>query len=287
MENNEELTRKAILQVRGLSKKFGDQTVLDDVGFDVQRGEVLVVLGPSGCGKSTLLRCINGLESINGGDVVYNGASIVHGKVDRSLVHQNIGMVFQSYDLFPHLDVLGNLLLAPVHVQKRNKAEATRAAQELLERVGLSDKMHAMPRKLSGGQRQRVAIVRALCLNPKVMLFDEVTAALDPEMVSEVLQVVRDLAASGMTLVIVTHEMEFARQIADRVLFLEKGKVIECTPARHFFGSGGSERARRFLERFRFQQDVHPFALAGNSFTPERSNGIVAKTINQTTNQER
>jgi polar amino acid transport system ATP-binding protein len=261
-----------LLEVRSVNKFFGTRQVLDGVHLTVRRGEVLVVAGPSGCGKSTLLRCLNGLEDVQGGDILFHGRSIVRGPLDKRWVHQKIGMVFQTYDLFPHLNVLQNLLLAPVHVQKREKAEATRQARELLARVGLADRELAMPRQLSGGQRQRIAIVRSLCMNPEVILFDEVTAALDPEMVAEVLAVVRQLAAGGMTMVIVTHEMGFARAVADHVLFMENGRAVELTPSARFFAGAGSERARLFLDKLNIhRQEVpqSPFHNASRKYVPE------------------
>jgi len=238
-----------LLTVTGVSKNFGRKTILSDVSFDLHRGEVLVIIGPSGCGKSTLLRCLNGLEKVNAGDISFHEKSIVHGKVDAKIIHQKIGMVFQSYDLFPHLNVLQNLLLGPIKVQKRDLTEATQQARTLLARIGLADRETALPRQLSGGQKQRIAIIRSLCMNPEIMLFDEVTAALDPEMVSEVLDVIRELAKQGMTMVIVTHEMGFAQAIADRVLFLEQGKICEIGPSDQFFAKPTSERAQQFLDK--------------------------------------
>ena len=211
----------SLLQVRELTKKFGDNMILDGIDLDVKQGEVVVLVGPSGCGKSTLLRCINGLEPIQGGEILLDGQKIEKGSKELTKIRQKIGMVFQSYDLFPHLKVIDNITLAPLKVQKRGKEEAEKEARELLARVGLEDKADSYPRELSGGQKQRVAIVRALIMHPEVMLFDEVTAALDPEMVREVLDVILQLARQGRTMMIVTHEMAFARAIADRVLFLE------------------------------------------------------------------
>ena len=218
---------ETLLTVEHLIKKYGDQVILDDVSLDVKKGEVIVVVGPSGCGKSTLLRCINALEPIQGG-VVKLGSEVINPK-SKSLtrLRQKIGMVFQSYDLFPHLTVLDNILLAPTKVQKRSKDEVKEEAMKLLRRVGLEEKAGSYPRELSGGQKQRVAIVRALCMHPEILLFDEVTAALDPEMVREVLDVILDLAAQGRTMIIVTHEMQFARAVADRIIFLEGGKIQE------------------------------------------------------------
>ena len=238
------------LQVSGLIKKFGEDTVLNGIDLSVRQGEVVVVLGPSGCGKSTLLRCMNGLETPTAGTILLDGEPISAGDRNITRQRQKIGMVFQSYDLFPHKTILDNVTLAPRKVLKRPKAEAEADAQRLLERVGLWEKRNAYPRELSGGQKQRVAIVRALCMNPEVMLFDEVTAALDPEMVREVLDVMLELARQGMTMVIVTHEMRFARAIADRVVFLDGGVIVEQSPPEIFFNNPRTQRARDFLQTF-------------------------------------
>ncbi len=242
-----------LLTVRGLTKRFGSNTVLKDISFQVERGEVIVVIGPSGCGKSTLLRCINALEPIEGGEVLLENDVVNPGGKNLIELRQKIGMVFQSYDLFPHLTVLKNITLAPMKAQKRKKAEVEAEAMALLERVGLKDKAQSYPRELSGGQKQRVAIVRALCVHPELLLFDEVTAALDPEMVREVLDVMLNLAATGKTMIIVTHEMRFARAIADRVLFLDGGDIVEEAPPERFFTAPETERAKRFLETFEFK----------------------------------
>ena len=228
--------------------------MLNDLSFAIQRGEVVVILGPSGCGKSTLLRCINGLEPIQSGEILLNGQSIINGKTNWSQIRQKIGMVFQSYDLFPHMTVLENILLGPLKVQKRSRQEAASAAERLLERVGLLEKKNAYPRQLSGGQKQRVAIVRALIMEPEIMMFDEVTAALDPEMVREVLDVILELARGGMTMLIVTHEMQFARAIADRIMFLDAGEIQEISAPDVFFQNPQTERARRFLSTFQFSK---------------------------------
>ena len=241
-----------LLSVSGLVKRFGDTTVLDGVSLEVRKGEVIVIVGPSGCGKSTLLRCINALEPIQGGEVRLDGQMMNPAGKDLARLRQKIGMVFQSYDLFPHLTVLHNITLAPRKVQGRDRAEAEEEARALLDRVGLLDKQDRYPRELSGGQKQRVAIVRALCMHPELLLFDEVTAALDPEMVREVLDVMLDLARGGRTMVIVTHEMSFARAIADRALFLEGGSVVEEGPPEEFFTRPKTERARKFLNTFTF-----------------------------------
>jgi polar amino acid transport system ATP-binding protein len=242
------------LQATGIVKSFGDDTVLNGIDLSVKRGEVVVVLGPSGCGKSTLLRCLNGLEQINGGEILLDGEAITSTGKNMSRMRQKIGMVFQSYDLFPHKTIIDNVTLAPIKVQKRSKAEAEAEAETLLRRVGLWEKRDQYPRQLSGGQKQRVAIVRALCMHPEVMLFDEVTAALDPEMVREVLDVMLELAQQGLTMIIVTHEMQFARAIADRIMFLDGGKVVEETDPESFFTNPQTERAKQFLNTFSFEK---------------------------------
>jgi len=225
----------ALIEFQGFNKFFGDQQVLKGIDLSVQSGEVVVILGPSGCGKSTLLRCLNGLEVAHSGSLRFAGNELLHKSTDWRQVRQDIGMVFQSYHLFPHMSVLDNILLGPLKVQKRDPREARAQAEKLLERVGLADKRDAFPRQLSGGQQQRIAIVRSLCMNPQVMLFDEVTAALDPEMVKEVLEVIQGLARDGMTLLIVTHEMAFARAVADRVVFMEAGRILEHNTPEAFF----------------------------------------------------
>ena len=242
------------LQVSGLVKRYGDETVLDGIDLSVRKGEVVVVLGPSGCGKSTLLRCMNGLEKSDEGTILLDGEAVTSGGKKITRLRQKIGMVFQSYDLFPHKNILDNIMLAPMKVQKRSRAEAERDAEKLLKRVGLWEKRKAYPRELSGGQKQRVAIIRALCMNPEVMLFDEVTAALDPEMVREVLDVMLELAEQGMTMVIVTHEMQFARAIADRVLFLDGGKIVEESDPDSFFTAPRTDRAKDFLRTFTYEK---------------------------------
>ena len=242
------------LQVSGLKKQFGSETVLNGIDLEVHKGEVVVVLGPSGCGKSTLLRCMNGLETPTGGTIRLDGEAITSGSKTITRQRQKIGMVFQSYDLFPHKNILDNITLAPVKVQKRPKEEVEEQAEKLLKRVGLWEKRKAYPRELSGGQKQRVAIVRALCMNPEVMLFDEVTAALDPEMVREVLDVMLELAEQGMTMVIVTHEMQFARAIADRILFLDDGVIVEESEPEQFFANPKTQRAKDFLQTFTYEK---------------------------------
>ena len=241
-----------ILKIEHLHKSYDDLTVLEDISLTVRKGEVTVIVGPSGCGKSTLLRCINGLEDIQDGKVILEGEVINPSSQKNTLYRQKIGMVFQSYDLFPHKTILGNIMLAPVKVQKRNKEEVRLEAEQLLEKVGLSSKKDNYPRQLSGGQKQRVAIVRALIMHPEILLFDEVTAALDPEMVREVLDVILELAKQQRTMLIVTHEMAFARAIADRVIFMDGGSIIEDSDPEHFFTSPGTERAQRFLKTFEF-----------------------------------
>lgn len=249
------MSNEVLLSVSNLVKKFGDTLVLDSVSLEVKKGEVCAILGPSGCGKSTFLRCINGLESINGGSIAFNGEVINaanDSKINWSKIRQKIGMVFQSYELFPHLSVLDNILLAPCKVQKRKKEEVTTQAIKLLERVGLAHKKDSYPKELSGGQKQRVAIVRALCMNPEIMLFDEVTASLDPEMVKEVLEVIKELATQGMTMILVTHEMKFAQNVADRIVFFDSGKIAEIATPQEFFTNPKSERAKRFFNIFEF-----------------------------------
>lgn len=242
----------ALLTIDNVVKRFDDATILDGISFSVKKSEVIVIVGPSGCGKSTLLRCINALEPIQEGSITLDGDVIERNSKTLPLLRQRIGMVFQSYDLFPHLMVLDNILLAPCKVQKRDKEEVRKEAMSLLERVGLKEKAKSYPRELSGGQKQRVAIVRALCMHPEILLFDEVTAALDPEMVREVLDVMLDLAKQGRTMLIVTHEMQFARAIADRIIFLDNGKIVEEATPDEFFDNPKTERAKQFLNTFEF-----------------------------------
>lgn len=242
----------ALLTIDNVVKRFDDATILDGISFSVKKSEVIVIVGPSGCGKSTLLRCINALEPIQEGSITIDGDVIERNSKTLPLLRQRIGMVFQSYDLFPHLTVLDNILLAPCKVQKRDKEEVKQEAMSLLERVGLKEKAKSYPRELSGGQKQRVAIVRALCMHPEILLFDEVTAALDPEMVREVLDVMLDLAKQGRTMLIVTHEMQFARAIADRIIFLDNGKIVEEATPDEFFDNPKTERAKQFLNTFEF-----------------------------------
>ena len=240
-----------LLDIRHLKKTYdGSHFVLNDISMQVKKGEVVVILGASGCGKSTFLRCINGLESIQSGEILLNGTLLNHKKAKWSAIRQRIGMVFQSYDLFPHMSVMDNILLGPLKVQKRERKEVVAQAKKLLERVGLAQKMYASPKELSGGQKQRVAIVRALCMNPEIMLFDEVTASLDPEMVKEVLEVILELAKEGMTMLIVTHEMRFAKKVADRICFFDEGKLAEESSPEVFFTNPTTQRAKRFLKVF-------------------------------------
>lgn len=237
----------SVLAARHIKKKFGDLNILKDVSLSIEKGEVLVLLGPSGSGKSTLLRSLNGLEKIDNGDILFNGKPLVLTEKAWQKIRPEIGMVFQSYDLFPNLTVLDNILLGPLKVQKREKEEVIEQANILLKRIGLADKASSYPRELSGGQKQRVAIIRSLVMQPQVLLFDEVTASLDPEMVREVLTVIKDLAAEGMTMLIVTHEMNFARQVADRIIFMDAGKIIVESKAAAFFTSETHPRVKQFL----------------------------------------
>lgn len=243
-----------VIEVSHLHKQFGDNVILDDLSLSVNKGEVVVLIGPSGCGKSTLLRCLNGLEPIQGGTVSLHGEPVEYGKSSLTRIRQKIGMVFQNYDLFPHMTVMDNILLAPLKVQKRSRDEARAEALTLLERVGLKEKADAYPSELSGGQKQRVAIVRSLIIHPDIILLDEITAALDPEMVHEVLNVVLDLAKSGTTMMIVTHEMAFAEAAADRIIFLDSGSIVEEGEPHEFFRCPKTERAQRFLKTFSYTE---------------------------------
>ena len=244
--------KQILLEVKNIVKDYGEGKVLDDVSLQIHKGEVIVLIGPSGCGKSTLLRCLNGLEKIQSGEIVLDGESITQKKTDLQKVRQKIGMVFQSYDLFPNMSVIDNITLGPLKVQKREKEEVIKEAEVLLERVGLLKKRDAFPRQLSGGQKQRVAILRALIMKPELILFDEVTAALDPEMVREVLDVILELAKEGYTMLIVTHEMQFAKAVADRIVFIDAGKIVETDTPEKFFNQPETERAKRFLNTFVF-----------------------------------
>ena len=243
-----------ILRVNNLSKRFEDIEVLNNLSLSVKKGEVVVIVGPSGCGKSTFLRCLNGLEDINEGEVFLGDEKVNPNKKNLSKTREKIGMVFQSYDLFPHKTILQNITLAPIKVKKRKKAEVEEEALKLLDRVGLLSKKDNYPRQLSGGQKQRVAIVRALIMHPEVLLLDEITAALDPEMVREVLDVVLSLAKEGRTMLIVTHEMAFAKAVADRVIFLENGKIVEEGNPKEFFENPQTDRLKKFLETFSYEK---------------------------------
>ena len=249
----------SLLSLENIHHHKGASAILSGISLDIAPGEVVALLGPSGCGKSTLLRCINGLEPLSAGTVHFAGQHL-HAGSDWTLLRQQIGMVFQHYQLFPHLTVLENLALAPLVAKKQPKAEVHARAHQLLAKVGLADKADVYPRQLSGGQQQRVAIARALCMEPQLMLFDEITAALDPEMVLEVLQVLRDLAKDGMTMLLVTHEMRFAEAMASRVLFMDKGQLVDdCTPA-EFFHTERHPRAQQFLSTFRQLTDLGALA---------------------------
>ena len=247
----ENKTGEVIISVRGLTKHFngGDVQALCGVDADVHRGEVLVVIGPSGSGKSTFLRCLNLLELPTDGTITFEGVDITDPKVNINIHRQKMGMVFQHFNLFPHMTVLKNMTIAPIQLLKKSREEAEAKAMTLLERVNLADRANAYPNQLSGGQKQRIAIVRALCMEPQVMLFDEPTSALDPEMVGEVLDVMRELARSGMTMVCVTHEMGFAREVGDRVLFFDEGKIVEEGTPLEIFTNPKEQRTRDFLNK--------------------------------------
>lgn len=240
-----------LIRAENIVKDYGDGAVINNLSLDLYKGEVLVLIGPSGCGKSTFLRCLNGLETIQGGKIFFEDEQLNKSGTNWANVRQKIGMVFQSYELFPHMSVIDNITLAPRKILGVKKEVAQKEAEGLLEKVGLLDKKDFYPRQLSGGQKQRVAILRSLIMHPQIMLFDEVTAALDPEMVREVLDVMLDLARSGMTMIIVTHEMNFAEAVCDRVVFLEHGSIVESGD-KTFFKSPKTERARQFLNTFTF-----------------------------------
>ena len=240
---------EVLIEVNNLGKSFGDHEVLRDISLDVHRGEVISIIGPSGCGKSTFLRSINLLETPTSGDIIFEGTDILDPNTDIDLLRRRIGMVFQSFNLFPHKTVKENIMLAPVKLKIMTEEEASAKADELLARIGLQDKADQYPSRLSGGQQQRVAIARALAMNPDVMLFDEPTSALDPEMVGEVLNIIKDLAFSGMTMIVVTHEMGFAREVSDRVLFFNDGVIAEENTPEEFFGNPQNERLRDFLSK--------------------------------------
>ena len=245
------MTTENVIEVRGLEKHFNDGQLkaLQGVDADIRRGEVMVVIGPSGSGKSTFLRCLNLLEIPTKGTITFEGVDITSPKVDINIHRQKMGMVFQHFNLFPHMTVLKNMTLAPIKLKKIKEADATEKAMALLDRVGLKDRANAYPNQLSGGQKQRIAIVRALCMAPEVMLFDEPTSALDPEMVGEVLDVMKELAKSGMTMVCVTHEMGFAREVGDRVLFFDEGKIVEEGTPQKIFSAPKEQRTKDFLNK--------------------------------------
>ncbi|SDN37837.1 polar amino acid transport system ATP-binding protein [Fictibacillus solisalsi] len=238
-----------MINVRNLKKSFGDLEVLKDINSEIKEQEVVCVIGPSGSGKSTFLRCLNKLEDITGGEVIVNGYNLVDPKVNINLVRQDVGMVFQQFNLFPHKSVLENVTLGPIKVRGMAPAQAKEKALELLAKVGLKDKASSYPGQLSGGQKQRVAIARALAMDPKIMLFDEPTSALDPEMVGEVLEVMKQLAKEGMTMVVVTHEMGFAREVGDRVIFMDGGYIVEENIPSELFGNPQHERTKSFLSK--------------------------------------
>ncbi|MFC4802670.1 MULTISPECIES: amino acid ABC transporter ATP-binding protein [Neobacillus] len=239
----------SIITVKNLRKSFGNLEVLKDINAEVQEKEVICVIGPSGSGKSTFLRCLNRLEEISGGEVVINGHNITDPKININKVRQEVGMVFQQFNLFPHKTVLENITLGPIKILSKDKAEAEKKALELLDKVGLKEKAGSYPGELSGGQKQRVAIARALAMNPKIMLFDEPTSALDPEMVGDVLEVMKQLAKEGMTMVVVTHEMGFAREVGDRVIFMDGGYIVEENEPNQLFGNPQHERTKAFLSK--------------------------------------
>lgn len=248
-----------ILEMNHIHKSFGDLEVIKDISLSVAEGEILSIIGPSGSGKSTILRCATMLETINGGEIIYmgekaaftdNNGNVVYAKGDRAKkINSNFGLVFQNFNLFPHYSVMKNITDAPIHVQKRDKDEVFKQAKELLEKMGLTDKADYYPCQLSGGQQQRVSIARALCMNPKILFFDEPTSALDPELTLEILKVIRDLAKEHMTMVIVTHEMNFAREVSNRIIFMEKGVIVEETTPDKMFNSD-NERTRAFLGKY-------------------------------------
>lgn len=242
--------KETLIQVQNLTKTFGGSVhALNGVSTDIKKGEVVCVIGPSGSGKSTFLRCLNRLEDPTDGRIIFAGEDLMDPKTDIDMHRQKMGMVFQHFNLFPHMSILKNMTIAPMKLQKRGKDEAEGQAMKLLERVGLADRANAYPSQLSGGQKQRIAIVRALCMNPEVMLFDEPTSALDPEMVGEVLNVMRDLAKEHMTMVVVTHEMGFAREVSDRVIFMAEGKIVEEGTPEEIFTAPKTERLQTFLSK--------------------------------------
>lgn len=242
-------TDNVLIEVKNLQKSFGNVDVLKGINNTINKGEVVVIIGPSGSGKSTYLRCLNLLEEPTGGNIIFEGTDITDPKTNINLHRQKMGMVFQQFNLFPHMTILKNMTIAPMKLLGMSKSEAEKKAMELLEKVGLADRANSYPSQLSGGQKQRVAIVRALCMDPQVMLFDEPTSALDPEMVGEVLNVMKELASSGMTMAVVTHEMGFAKEVADRVLFIDEGIIMEEGTPEEIFASPKSPRLRDFLSK--------------------------------------
>lgn len=238
-----------MITIKNLHKSFGEHEVLKGIDLEIEKGEILVIIGPSGSGKSTILRCMNLLETPTSGDVIFEGKSLVDKKTNIDEIRQNIGMVFQNFNLFPHKTILENVTLAPITLKKMSKEEAEKKAEVLLKRVGLYDKKDSYPSQLSGGQKQRIAIARALAMEPDMMLFDEPTSALDPEMVKEVLEVIKELAEEGMTMAIVTHEMGFAKEVADRVIFVDEGKIIEDDTPEEVFNNPKSDRTKEFFAK--------------------------------------
>lgn len=241
--------KNPLIQVKELSKQFGKNTILKNISIDIYEGDVVCVLGPSGSGKSTFLRCLNRLEEASAGHIFMDGIDICDKKTDIDSHRQKMGMVFQQFNLFPHMNILNNLILAPTKLQSKNKEEAIEYAMQLLKRVGLDDRAKDYPNRLSGGQQQRIAIIRALCMKPEVMLFDEPTSALDPEMVGEVLNVMKDLASQKMTMIVVTHEMGFAKEVANRVMFLDQGEFVEEAAPKDFFTNPKNNRLKNFLSK--------------------------------------
>jgi len=237
-----------MISFKNVNKWYGDLHVLNKIDLEVEKGEVIVVCGPSGSGKSTLIRCINRLEPIQEGELIVDGMKVHDKKSNMTKIRAEIGFVFQSFNLYPHMTALGNVTIAPIKVRKIKKKEAEKLGRETLTRVGLGERIESHPAQLSGGQQQRVAIARGLCMQPKIMLFDEPTSALDPEMISEVLDVMRDLAKEGMTMIVVTHEMGFAREVASRVVFMDEGQIIEVAPPNEFFTNAQTERGKYFLK---------------------------------------
>ena len=244
-----EINTNEMIKIKNLKKSYGKLEVLKGISTEIKEGEVISIIGPSGSGKSTFLRCINRLEEPTSGEIKINNKNILERKVDINKIREEVGMVFQHFNLYPHKTVLENITLGPIRLKKMPKAEAEKLAIELLEKVGLADKKDVYPNKLSGGQKQRVAIARALAMNPKVILFDEPTSALDPEMIGEVLEVMRELANAGMTMIVVTHEMGFARNVANRVFFMDEGYILEDAKPQDLFDNPKTERAREFLDK--------------------------------------